>query len=91
MVSGLVGQAAHATTLAEERERFDLVAVVDPSVSLRSAVAQRFQVPYSTETLADAIVLGLDAVVVAVPDPAHVSVCLEALGAGLHVFAKSRS
>ena len=29
--AGLVGQAAHAVTLAEDRTRFDFVAVVDPS------------------------------------------------------------
>ena len=32
--------------------------------------------------------LGLDAVVVAVPDPAHLATCLEALDAGLHVFCE---
>ena len=32
--------------------------------------------------------MGLDAVVVAVPDPAHLATCLEALAAGLHVFCE---
>ena len=32
--------------------------------------------------------LDLDAVVVAVPDPAHLATCLEALDAGLHVFCE---
>lgn len=85
---GLVGQAGHVITLAEDRERFDLVAIVDPSVSVRTAVAQRFGVPHAISSLAEAIPLGLDAVVVAVPDPAHLPVCLEALAAGLHVFCE---
>ena len=32
--------------------------------------------------------MGLDAVVVAVPDAAHLATCLDALAAGLHVFCE---
>jgi predicted dehydrogenase len=86
--AGLVGQAGHAFTLAEDRTRFELVAVVDPSPSARSAVAKRFGTAHACATLTEALGLGLDAVVVAVPDPAHLPVCLEALAAGLHVFCE---
>jgi predicted dehydrogenase len=86
--AGLVGQAAHVITLAEDRARFDLVAVVDPSPTVRAGVAARYRVPHATATLAEATALGLDAVVVAVPDPAHLDTCLEALAAGLHVFCE---
>jgi predicted dehydrogenase len=86
--AGLVGQAAHAITLADDRARFDLVAVVDPSPTVRNGVAARYGVPHAMATLAEAAALGLDAVVVAVPDPAHLAVCLEALDAGLHVFCE---
>ena len=86
--AGLVGQAAHAITLADDRARFEFVAVVDPSETVRRGVAARHGVPHATATLAEAVVLGLDAVVVAVPDPAHLATCLEALGAGLHVFCE---
>ena len=86
--AGLVGQAAHAITLAEDRARFDLVAVVDPSRTVRNGVAARYGVPHAVATLAEAVDLGLDAVVVAVPDPAHLATCLEALAAGLHVFCE---
>jgi predicted dehydrogenase len=86
--AGLVGQAGHAFTLADDQARFELVAVVDPSPSARSAVAQRFGAAHACATLTDAVRLGLDAVVVAVPDPAHLPVCLEALAAGLHVFCE---
>jgi predicted dehydrogenase len=86
--AGLVGQAAHAMTLAEDHARFDLVAVVDPSATVRAGVAARYGVPHAVATLAEAVALGLDAVVVAVPDPAHLPTCLEALHAGLHVFCE---
>ena len=88
MGAGLVGQAAHAITLAEDHTRFDLVAVVDPSPTVRVGVAARHGVPHAVATLAEALPLRLDAVVVAVPDPAHLATCLEALGAGLHVFCE---
>ena len=86
--AGLVGQAAHAITLAEDRARFDLVAVVDPSATVRKGVADRHGVPHAVTTLAEAAALGLDAVVVAMPEPAHLATCLEALDAGLHVFCE---
>ena len=65
--AGLVGQAAHVMTLAEDRARFDLVAVVDPSATVHDGVAARYGIPHATATLAEAAALGLDAVVVAVP------------------------
>ena len=86
--AGLVGQAAHVITLADDRARFDFVAIVDPSPTVRTAVAARYGVPHAVGTLAEAMGLGLDAVVVAVPDPAHLDTCLEALAAGLHVFCE---
>ncbi|HLO34773.1 MAG TPA: hypothetical protein VK194_01765, partial [Candidatus Deferrimicrobium sp.] len=48
---GLVGQAGHAPTLWDERERFDLVAIADPSAAVRSAVAERYGVPHTCATL----------------------------------------
>ena len=86
--AGLVGQAAHVITLADDRARFDFVAIVDPSPTVRTAVAARYGVPHAVGTLAEAMGLGLDAVVVAVPDPAHLDTCVEALAAGLHVFCE---
>ena len=43
--AGLVGQAGHAPTLWDERERFDFVAVADPSATVRTAIAERYGVP----------------------------------------------
>jgi predicted dehydrogenase len=86
--AGLVGQAAHAPSLWDERARFEFVAVADPSRSARDAVAARYGVPHACATLEDALALGLDAVVVAVPDPAHRDAVLTALRAGAHVFCE---
>jgi predicted dehydrogenase len=86
--AGLVGQAGHAPTLWDERERFDFVAVADPSAGVRTAVAERYAVPHAVATLEEALTLGLDAVVIAVPDPAHRSAVLTALQAGVHVFCE---
>ncbi len=86
--AGLVGQAGHAPSLWEERERFDFVAVADASPSVRHSVAARYGVPHACATLEDALSLGLDAIVIAVPDPAHRGAVLTALDAGVHVFCE---
>jgi predicted dehydrogenase len=86
--AGLVGQAGHAPSLWDERDRFEFVAVADPSPSVRDAVATRYGVPRACATLEDALALGLDAVVIAVPDPAHRAAVLSALQAGVHVFCE---
>jgi predicted dehydrogenase len=85
---GLVGQAGHAVSLWEEQNRFDFVAIADPSPSARQAVAARYSVPHACATLEEALDLGLDAVVIAVPDPAHRDAVLTALRAGVHVLCE---
>src|SRR5689334_63447 len=86
--AGLVGQAEHAFHLWEERERFELAAVVDASQSVRLAVAERYGVPEQGATLDEVDAAGLDAVVVAVPDAVHRDAVVDALGRGLHVFCE---
>ena len=86
--AGLIGQAAHAPHLADDRERFDFVVVADPSKTVREAVAARHHVPNTAATLEEALGLGLDAVVIAVPDAAHRDAVLTALGAGVHVLVE---
>jgi predicted dehydrogenase len=86
--AGLVGQAAHAPTLWDERDRFDFVAVADPSASVRTAVAARYGLPNACASLEEALALDLDAVVIAVPDPAHRAAVLTALDAGVHAFCE---
>jgi predicted dehydrogenase len=86
--AGLVGQAGHAPSLWDDRERWDFVAVADPSLTVRTAVAARYRVPHAVASLEDALALGIDAVVIAVPDPAHKAAVLTALAAGVHVFCE---
>ena len=86
--AGLIGQAAHAPHLADDRERFEFVVVADPSKTVREAVAARHHVPHTAATLEAALELGLDAVVIAVPDGAHRDAVLTALGAGVHVLVE---
>src|SRR6476660_3416672 len=86
--AGLVGQAGHAPTLWDERDRFEFVAVADPSATVRAAVSERYAVPHAVASLEEALALDLDAVVIAVPDPAHRSAVLTALRAGVHVFCE---
>jgi predicted dehydrogenase len=86
--AGLVGQAGHAPSLWDDRDRFDLIAIADPSATVRTAVATRYGVARACATLEDALELGLDAVVIAVPDPAHRPAVLTALRAGVHVFCE---
>jgi predicted dehydrogenase len=86
--AGLVGQASHAPVLAGDIDRFELVAIADPSKTVRDAVAARYRVPNAVASLDEALALGLDAVVIAVPDPAHKAAVLTALAAGVHVFCE---
>jgi predicted dehydrogenase len=86
--AGLVGQAAHAHFLWDERERFELVALADPSAAVRAAVGDRYGIPERHAGLDDLLGLGLDAVVVAVPDAFHADIACGSLEAGLHVLCE---
>jgi predicted dehydrogenase len=86
--AGLIGQAVHAPHLAGDHDRWDFVVVADPSKVVREAVAARHDVPNTCATLEEALRLGLDAVVIAVPDAAHGESVLAALDAGVHVLVE---
>lgn len=84
---GLIAQVEHLPNLIRLRDRFEIVAVSDPSAKVRNAIGQRFAVP----TVADAaelLGLGLDAMLIATPDPWHGALALRAIEAGLHVFCE---
>lgn len=85
--AGLIGQVEHLPNLARLRERFELVGVADPSPAVRRAVAGRYGVATHPE-LEALLGEGLDALLVAVPDPLHAEAVLSALDAGLHVFCE---
>jgi predicted dehydrogenase len=86
--AGLVGQAAHAHFLWDEQERFELVALADASATVRAAVAGRYGIRELHPSIDGLLGLGLDAVVVAVPDAYHADVSIQALEAGLHVLCE---
>lgn len=86
--AGLVGQAAHVHYLWDEQERFELVALADASREVRTAVGRRYGIAELHASMDDLLGLGLDAVVVAVPDAYHADVSCQALDAGLHVLCE---
>jgi predicted dehydrogenase len=86
--AGLVGQAEHAFYLWEDRERFELVALADPSRNVRASLAARYGIAETRERADELFELGLDAIVCAAPDAYHHEVTTSALRAGLHVLCE---
>ena len=79
----------HLQYLSAQRERFDLVALAEPSRTVREALGARYGVGglhADHRALLDAG--GLDAVVICSPAGTHASAVLDALDAGLHVFVE---
>ena len=86
---GLVAQAEHLPYLSALRERFSLVALAEPSLTVREALGARYGIEKlhaDYRALLDAG--GTDAVVVCSPHGTHAEVVLAALDAGLHVFVE---
>jgi predicted dehydrogenase len=86
---GTVAQAEHLPYLSSLRDRFELVALTEPSRTVREALGARYGIAGlhgDHREMLDAG--GLDAVVVCSPHGAHVEVILGALDAGLHVFTE---
>src|SRR5262245_27125395 len=86
--AGLVGQAEHAFYLWEERERFDFVALADASASVRTALRERYGLAEVHAEIGGLLSAGLDALVIAAPDPFHPELAVAALEAGLHVMCE---
>jgi predicted dehydrogenase len=86
--AGLVGPAAHAFYLWSERERFELVALADASPAVRKAVGERYGIREVHAGLEGLLGCGLEALVIAAPDPFHPALTAAALDAGLHVMCE---
>lgn len=86
--AGLVGQAEHAFYLWEERERFEFAALADASPSVRAALGARYGIEALFPDIGGLLSCGLDAVVIAAPDPFHPEFAIAALDAGLHVLCE---
>lgn len=85
---GLIAQTVHLPTLAALRDRFELVALADPSRTVREALGAR----HCLETRADwrELLAGgaLDALLVGTPNWTHAEIVLAALDAGVHVLVE---
>ena len=86
--AGLVGQAEHAFYLWEERERFAFIALADASPSVRAALQERYGLAGLHADIGGLLSAGLDALVIAAPDPFHPDLAVAALEAGLHVMCE---
>jgi len=86
---GLVGQTVHLPLLAAMSERFQLVAVADPSERVRHALEGRFPGTRAYADWREMIGAGeLDAVVVCSPHSTHAEIAMAALDAGLHALVE---
>jgi predicted dehydrogenase len=86
---GLVAQAMHLHYLAAKPDRFRIVALAEPSRTVREALGARYGISglhSDYRALLDAG--GVDALVVCSPSGTHAEVVLAALDAGAHVFVE---
>jgi predicted dehydrogenase len=84
---GLVTQVEHLPNLLALPRLFEVVAIADPSATVRTALSERhgLRAFASAAGMMDA---GLDAVVIATPDAYHADLAVAALDHGLHVFSE---
>jgi len=86
---GMVAQAEHLQHLDALPDRFELVAVADPSRTVREAMAARYGARGAYEDHRSLLEAGgVDAIVVASPAATHATVAVDALDAGVHVFVE---
>ena len=86
---GLVAQAEHLPYLSQFGDRFELAGLVEPSETVRDALAARYGIPATHADYRALLDAGrLDAVVICSPAGTHAEVALAALEAGLHVFVE---
>jgi predicted dehydrogenase len=86
---GLIAQAIHLPRIARLSERFELVAVVDPSKTVREALCARYP---SARPYDDARRMlsaeAPDCIVICSPNATHAEVTLAALDAGVNVLVE---
>jgi predicted dehydrogenase len=84
---GLVTQVEHLPNLINLPRLFEVVAIADPSATVRNALAERYGIR-AFDSAAAMMDAGLDAVVIATPDAYHADLAVAALERGLHVFSE---
>jgi predicted dehydrogenase len=84
--AGLIGQVEHIPNLRRLPDLYEIVGVADASAEMRRALEQRGLRTFpSYEPLLEA---GLDAILIAAPDPYHAEVTTKALEKGVNVFCE---
>lgn len=84
---GLIAQVEHIPNLLALGDLFEVIAVSDPSAAVRKGLSWRFGLVCVADA-ADLLAMGLDALVIAAPDPWHGTIAADALAAGCHVFCE---
>ncbi len=85
---GLIAQTAHLPLLARLAGRFELVALADPSQTVREALGARYGVRVHADWRVMLSEETLDAIVVCAPNGTHADIVLAALQGGLHVLVE---
>ena len=86
---GLVAQAMHLHYLKHQTERFDLVALAEPSATVRDSLRQLYNLEAAYADYRELLEgTKLDAIVICSPAQTHAEVALAALDRGLHVFVE---
>ena len=85
--AGCVTQIEHLPNLLALADRFQLVAVADPSPRVRAFITGHWGIQ-TVASIDQLLSMPLDAVVVASPDALHREHVLAAFGAGLHVLCE---
>ena len=84
---GLVTQVEHLPNLINLPALFEVVAIADPSATVRKTLSERHGLR-AFESATEMMDAGLDAVVIATPDSYHADLAVAALERGLHVFSE---
>jgi len=84
---GLIAQVEHIPNLLALPAMFELIAISDPSQTVRDTLSERFGVPAVADVQA-LFGMGLDALMICAPDAWHGELVEAGLRNGLHVFCE---
>jgi predicted dehydrogenase len=85
--AGLIAQVEHIPNLIFLKDRFDLIAVADPSPATCEHLTNRYGLK-TCRTTEELFRLEPDAVVISAPDSYHTDIASEALARQIHVFCE---
>jgi predicted dehydrogenase len=85
--AGLISQVEHIPNLIFLKDRFDLIAVADPSPATRAHITERYGIS-AFPSLEEIFSLKPDAIIVGAPDAYHSEIVGEALDRRIHVFCE---